>query len=167
LGKDLFNGIACFRTGATCIPPGRRQFRFARGIDLPCIHEVAFVEHENSGNFSGFLNHALIQRESVIERLIPRAVYYEQVTRHAAKVGHTNFLVHVFAVNVPQNQSDIFVVNANDFLINFYTDGRVISLGKNTFYKTADQAGFPNGERAEHADFLLQHSSARSVSGSH
>jgi hypothetical protein len=83
----------------------------------------------------------------------------EQITGHAAQVVHAHLLVNVFAVDVPEHERDFLTAGLDDFLIDLHADGGVVFLVENAFNETADETGFPDRERSQHADFFLKHAS--------
>jgi len=48
-------------------------------------------------------------------------------------------------------------VHLHIFLVYFYTDGRLVDVRIDALYKAANEAGLSDSERAEHADFFLEH----------
>ena len=152
-----FHAVAGLGAGVDRVPTGRGEFGHLRRINFPLIGKIEFIQEQQRGELSEFLDHAFIQRQRIVERLAAGAVGDQQIAGHAAEVSHAHFLVNVFAVNIPQNQSHLAAIGLDDFLVDFYADGGVVMLVKNGGDETADQTGLAYRERAQHADFFLDH----------
>ncbi len=84
---------------------------------------------------------------------------------HATEIHHLDFLVVIFAVNVPKSEFDRGAVNRHGFLVNLDANRGVIFVEEDSFNETADEAGLADGEGTEHADFLRDHGNRRPVYG--
>ena len=75
----------------------------------------------------------------------------------APYIGQLNWRAKIFASQIPNHQADFLPVQLQFFLIDLDSQSGQIAVIKNALDKTLDQAGLAHPERAQQADFFLDH----------
>jgi hypothetical protein len=126
-------------------------------VDFPISGQVGFVDDEDVWDVADLGLHAVAEFERGGKRGFARAVGDEEEAGSAAEIAGADLVDLIFAGEVPEHQGDHLVFGGENFFVGLNADGGVVFVAVGAGDKAGDEAGFPDRESAEHADFFLDH----------
>ena len=157
LAEGVLDALARLRARQADRPAAAPQLVELGLRHRPLRDEIGLVHQQRERQRPELGLDARAERSRHLEAGGARAVGDQQVAGAASQVGRPHGRHLVLAGDVPQDQRDLPPLQLDRLLVDLDADGRQVGLGEHALDVALHQARLADGERAEHAEFLLEH----------